>query len=264
MKILIQGYHKEAAKITANCSFCNLRVNLPKQKRPDGITFELKIPFTMWALDYVILDSRWQKPAALTLVDPFSGYTIYIFCSDKITDVELIKLLYERVFGYFGIPCALCMDQQSQMSSGRINTLCKMLRIKKFVSLAGRQNASERQHKLLLSVFAAINKKKLVSEQNAGFICAMATLLVNSTSVGPHNFSPNFLVFNGFNKKYASNRLFPFAGELSSEKFGITLRDVQQMSQIFKQIQEITRQRNLRKLPQLDKYMKKIKKVIFV
>jgi hypothetical protein len=88
----------------------------------------------------------------------------------------------------------------------------------------------------------------------------MATLLVNSTSVGPHNFFPNFLVFNGFNKKYASNRLFPFAGELSSEKFGITLRDVQQMSQIFKQIQEITRQRNLRKLPQLDKYMKKIKK----
>ena len=76
-----------------------------------------------------------------------------------------------------------------------------MLRIQKFVSLAGRQNASERQHKLLLSVFAAINKKKLVKEQNSGFICAMATLLVNSTSVGPHNYAPNFLVFNGFNKK---------------------------------------------------------------
>ena len=147
-KFLIQGYHKAAAEITANCSFCNLRVNLPKQKRPEGITFELKIPFTMWSLDYVILDSRWDKPAALTLVDPFSGYTIYISSSDKITDLELIKLLYERVFRIFGVPCALCMDQQSQMSSSRINTLCRMLRIKKYVSLAGRQNASERQHKL--------------------------------------------------------------------------------------------------------------------
>ena len=91
----------------------------------------------MWALDYVILDSRWKKPAALTLVDPFSGYTIYISCSDKITDLELIKLLYERVFGIFGLPCALCTDQQSQMLSCRINTLCRMLRIK-YVSLAGR------------------------------------------------------------------------------------------------------------------------------
>ena len=66
-KFLIQGYHKDAAIITANCSFCNLRVNLPKQKRPNGVMFELKIPFTMWAIDYVILDSRWSTPAALTL-----------------------------------------------------------------------------------------------------------------------------------------------------------------------------------------------------
>ena len=40
-KFLIKGYHKDAAMITANCSFCNLRVNLPKQKRPNGVTFEL-------------------------------------------------------------------------------------------------------------------------------------------------------------------------------------------------------------------------------
>ena len=129
-KFLIQGYHKAAAEITANCIFCNLRVNLPKQKLPEGITFELKIPFRMWAVDYVILDSRWNKPAALTLVDPFSGYTVNISSSDKITDLELIKLLYERVFGVFGLPCALYTDQQSQMSSSRINTLCRMLRIK--------------------------------------------------------------------------------------------------------------------------------------
>ena len=71
---------------------------------------------------------------------------------------------------------------------------------KKYVSLAGRQNASERQHKLLLSVFAAVNQRKLVKEQNSAYICAMATLLVNSTSVGPHNYAPNYLVFNGYNK----------------------------------------------------------------
>ena len=123
-----------------------------------------------------------------------------------------------------------------------------MLRIKKFVALAGRQNASERQHKLLLSIFAAVNKKKLVKEQNAGYICSMATLLVNSTSVGPHHYSPNFLVFNGYNKKYADNHLFPFAGKMASEKFGVTLKDIQEMSQIFKQIREITKQRNLKKI----------------
>ena len=88
----------------------------------------------------------------------------------------------------------------------------------------------------------------------------MATILVNSTSVGPHNFAPNYLVFNWYNKKYASNQLFPFAGELSQEKFGVSLKDIQQLSQIFKQITEITKQRNLRKLPQLATYMKKIKK----
>ena len=121
---------------------------------------------------------------------------------------------------------------------------------KKYVSLAGRQNASERQHKLLLSVFAAVNKKKLVKEQNSAYICAMSTLLVNSTSVGPHNY--------GYNKKYATNHLFPFAGQLSGDKFGVTLRDIHDLSQIFKQITEITKQRNLRKLPHLDNYMKKI------
>ena len=161
---------------------------------------------------------------------------------------------------FFGVPCALCMDQQSPMLSSRINTLCRMLRIEKYVSLAGRQNASERQHKLLLSVFAAVNQKKLVKEQNSAYICAMATLLVNSTSVGPHSYAPNYLVFNGYNKKYATNHLFPFAGQLSGEKFGVTLKDIQQLSQIFKQITEITKQRNLRKLPHLDNYMKKIKK----
>ena len=157
-KFFIQGYTKVAQEIIANCSFCNLRVNLPKQKRPEGLTFELKIPFRMWAMDYVILDSRWPKTAALTLTDPFSGYTIYISCSDKISDLELIKLLYERVFAIFGLPCALRTDQQYQMSSYKIRI--RMLRIKKYVSSAGRQNASERQHKLLLSVFAAVNKKK--------------------------------------------------------------------------------------------------------
>ena len=204
-KFLIQGYQNTAAEITANCRFCILRVNLPKQKRHEGITFELKIPFCMWALYYVILDSRWNKPAALTLVDPFSRYTNYISCSDKITDWELIKLLYEQGFGIFGLPCALCTDQQSQVLSSKINTLCRMLRTKKYVSLAGRQNASERQHKLLLSVFAAVNQKKFVKEENSAFICAMATLLVNSTSVGPHNYAPNYLVFNGYNTKYATN-----------------------------------------------------------
>ena len=94
-KFLIQSYTKAAAEVTANCSFCNLRINLPKQRRPEGITFELKIPFTIWAMDYVILDSRWEKPAALTLVDPFSGYIIFISCTDKMSDVELIKLLYK-------------------------------------------------------------------------------------------------------------------------------------------------------------------------
>ena len=108
-----------------------------------------------------------------------------------------------------------------------------MLRIKKYVSLAGRQNASERQHKLLLSIFAAVNKKKLVKEGNATFICAMATILVNSTSVGPHNFAPKYLVFNGYNKKYASNHLFPFAGELSEGKFGVSLKDIQQIKSNF-------------------------------
>ena len=76
------------------------------------------------------------------------------------------------------------------------------------MSLAGRQNASERQHKILLSVFAAVNKKKLVKEQNSAYICAMSTLLVNSTSVGPHNYAPNDLVFNGYNKKYATTTCF--------------------------------------------------------
>ena len=131
---------------------------------------------------------------------------------------------------------------------------------KKYVSLAGRQNASERQHKLLLSVFAAVNKKQLVKEQIAAYICAMSTLLVNSTSVGPHNYAPNYLVCYGYNKKYATNHLFPFAGQLSIDKFGVSLRDIQDLSQIFKQITEITRQRNLRKLPHLDNFMKKIKK----
>ena len=130
--------------------------------------------------------------------------------------------------------------------------------------MAGRQNTSERQHKLLLSVFSAVNKKKLVKEQNSAYICAMSTLLVNSTSVGPHNYAPNYLVFNGYNKKYATNHLFPFAGQLSGDKFGVTLRDIQDLSQIFKQITEITKQRNLRKLPHLDNYMKNSKRVIFV
>ena len=39
----------------------------------------------------------------------------------------------------------------------------------------------------------------------------------------------------------------------------MTLKDIQQLSQIFKQITEITKQINLRKLPQLAKYMQKIK-----
>ena len=86
------------------------------------------------------------------------------------------------------------------------------------MSLAGRQNASERQHKLLLSVFAAVNQKKLVKKENSAFICAMATLLVN--------YAPNYLVFNGYNKKYATNHFFPFAGQLSGEKFGVTLKDI--------------------------------------
>ena len=54
--------------------------------------------------------------------------------------------------------------------------------------------------------------------------------------------------------------MFPFAGQLSIDRFGVTLKYIQDLSQIFKQITEITKQRNSRKLPHLDNYMKKIKK----
>ena len=256
---LIQGFSFHYQQVMETCEFCLLDTPV-KQKKPlpPGLTLIPRRPLEFWCLDYVILNSSFKKyPAMMTITCVFSQFTIFVPCSDKQTDTEFINLFQTNIIAHYGIPLSIGNDAQSTLVSSKVQIWAQLLNIQKFESTSPQGNASERQHKLIISVAKNFTRFLNITDDLMPTIACFSTILINSLKVQPHKVSPQSLVW-GLKTKVPLSKYVPLSQLKVPLSSHALVRDYQKLQEIYCQIRKFLLQRNAEKEKHLESFMNHI------
>ena len=255
---ILQQFNLNYDKVLQSCTFCLL--DTPQKQRrplPHGLSIIPKKPLEFWNLDYVVINSTFTKyPAMLTIVDPFSQFTVFVACNDKQTDVSFLNSFQQNIISHYGLPLGIGSDAQSTLVSTKVQIWAQLLGIEKYECTSPQGNIAERQNKLILSVCRNFTRYFTLTEDLMPTVATFATLLINSVKVSPHNISPYTLVW-GIRPKIPFNKYVPLSKLMLPQKLE-ELSNYQKLQEVFFQIRKHLLQRNAEKSGKLVEYMENI------
>jgi hypothetical protein len=95
-------------------------------------------PFQHISLDWLsgFNVDRNGNDSVLNIVDRFNKWAVVIPCSKQMSTPDLIKVLYNRVFSWIGLPGSIIGDRDSRLTASQMRALCKALAIRLKLSVA--------------------------------------------------------------------------------------------------------------------------------
>ena len=166
----------------AKCGFCHLHTRARLDHRlPLGQTLNIHQPGDAWSADFVVIHSDLNPPSALVLSDIASNYIVAIPLSDKSTTQQIGVALSQHIIAPFGQFLCLGTDAQSSFTSETMTEVCALMRVRKFVVSNPRQSSSERAHKYILWMVAALYKDLGITNQLLPVFLSHASLLYNTS-----------------------------------------------------------------------------------
>ena len=197
----------------AKCAFCHLHTRARlDHKLPLGQTLNIHQPGDAWSADFVVIHSELDPPSALVLSDIASNYIVAIPLSDKSTTKQIVSALAQHIIALFGQFLCLGTDAQSSFTSETMTEICALMRVRRFVVSNPMQSSSERAHKYILWMVAALYKDLGITNHVLPVFLSLAALLYNTSVQVKDKFTP-FYLMNGF-RSPRLNKLVPLSAFL--------------------------------------------------
>ena len=234
---VIQGFSGTLQKILSQCEYCLLNTKAPWPRQNIlGPTFLVSHPFTALHFDFLVVNSSFKKyPSLLTVTDYFSNASWFYAANHNISGRDFVNMFLSHIAQVCGIPTCVNHDGQAAFISDKLATLCKVLRIKQFVSTRAASNRSEAKNAIALKIARAIFQKTPLDEE---FMPALGTLLslsYNSLPIALHKAAPIDILHNmGFNKPRLHK--LNFLGLPNKESKDVYLLRLAQLKEIMLQI----------------------------
>ena len=200
---VIQSFSGTLQKILATCEHCLLNTKAPWPRQDMvGPTILISHPFAAIHFDFLVVNSSFKKyPSFLTVTDYFSNASWFYAANHNISGKEFVDMFFSHIAQVCGIPNCINHDGQAAFISEKLATLCKVLRVKQFVSTRAASNRSEAKNAIALKMARSICQNKPLEETCMPALGTLLSLSYNALPIALHKAAPIDILHNmGYNK----------------------------------------------------------------